>query len=142
MKKHPELKEVSIEEQYKLVHEAGGMVIHAHPYREAWYIPEIRLYPEYVDGVEICNASHYGKKICEDGRTMYDVQAAEYAAKYNLPCTGGSDIHHATQKALAALETETPCETVADLCAAIRERKTKILRLNADELLANPLNAR
>ena len=24
---------------------------------------------------------------------MYDVQAAEYAAKYNLPCTGGSDIH-------------------------------------------------
>ena len=27
-------KEITIEEQYRLVHEAGGMVIHAHPYRE------------------------------------------------------------------------------------------------------------
>lgn len=93
MKKHPELKEITVEEQYQLIHGAGGMVIHAHPYREAWYIPETRLYPESIDGVEIFNASHYGKKVREDGRTMYDIQAAEYAAKYNLPCTGGSDIH-------------------------------------------------
>lgn len=93
MKKHPELKEITVEEQYRLVHEAGGMVIHAHPYREAWYIPDIRLYPDSIDGVEIYNASHYGKKLREDDRSMYDVQASEYAAKYNLPPTGGSDIH-------------------------------------------------
>ncbi len=93
MKKHPELREVTIEEQYELIHREGGMVIHAHPYREAWYIPEIRLYPEFVDGVEVSNASHYGKKLREDGRTMYDVQALEYAEKYQLPQTGGSDIH-------------------------------------------------
>ena len=93
LKAHPELKEVSVAEQYELVHKAGGMVIHAHPYREAWYIPEIRLYPEFIDGVEIFNASHYGKKLMEDGRSMYDVQAAEYAQKYQKPVTGGSDIH-------------------------------------------------
>lgn len=34
------------------------MVIHAHPYREAPYIPEIRLYPDYVDGVEVYNVSN------------------------------------------------------------------------------------
>ena len=93
MLKHPELKEVTVEEQYELVHKSGGMVIHAHPYREAWYIPEIRLFPTSVDGVEIFNASHYGKNLREDGRSLYDVQAMEYAQKYNFPCTGGSDIH-------------------------------------------------
>lgn len=90
---HPELKEVSIEEQYELVHRDGGMVIHAHPYREAWYIPEIRLFPHAIDGVEINNASHYGKNPREDGRSMYDIQAQEYADAHKLPCTGGSDIH-------------------------------------------------
>ena len=93
LKKHPELREITIEEQYALVHKDGGMVIHAHPYREAWYISDIRLFPEYVDGVEIYNASHYGKVAGEDGRSMYDVQALAYAKQYNLPQTGGSDIH-------------------------------------------------
>lgn len=93
LKQHPELKEVTIEEQYQLVHNAGGMVIHAHPYREAWYIPEIRLYPESIDGVEVFNASHYGRVPEEDGRSAYDIQAEEYAEKYHLPRTGGSDIH-------------------------------------------------
>lgn len=93
MKQHPELREVTIEEQYRLVHEAGGMVIHAHPYREAWYIPEIRLFPDSVDGIEVFNASHYGRVPADNGRSKYDIQAAEYAAKYRLPVTGGSDIH-------------------------------------------------
>lgn len=44
MKAHPELRYLSVEEQYKLVHEAGGLVIHAHPYREEAYIPEVRLF--------------------------------------------------------------------------------------------------
>ncbi len=93
LKQHPEVKEISVEEQYKLVHRDGGMVIHAHPYREAWYIPEIRLFPDSVDGVEIRNASHYGRSEMEDGRSLYDRQALEYALQYNLPQTGGSDIH-------------------------------------------------
>ena len=93
LKKHPELREISIEEQYALVHKDGGMVIHAHPYREAWYIPEIRLFPDYIDGVEVCNASHYGRVPGEDGRSVYDAQALEYANRYQLPKTGGSDIH-------------------------------------------------
>lgn len=93
LKKHPELREITVEEQYELVHREGGMVIHAHPYREAWYIPDIRLFPESVDGVEILNASHYGRRPGEDGRSDYDVQAKAYADQYSLPYTGGSDIH-------------------------------------------------
>ena len=32
--KHPEIKDATIKEQYKIVHEAGGIVFQAHPYRE------------------------------------------------------------------------------------------------------------
>lgn len=122
LKKHPELREVSIEEQYELVHNAGGMVIHAHPYREAWYIPETKLYPECIDGVEIFNASHYGKKVREDGRTMYDVQAAEYAAKYNLPCTGGSDIH-SVNLLYGGMAFSRKLESIQDYIQAVQNRE-------------------
>lgn len=93
MKAHPELKEAGIEEQYKLVHEAGGMVIHAHPFREEWYIPEIRLYPEFVDGVEGVNATHSNRKSTSHNDWRFDQRAIEYGEKHGLPLTGGSDIH-------------------------------------------------
>lgn len=91
---HPELRTISVEEQYRLIHEAGGMVIHAHPYREERYIPEIRLFPEWVDGVEIINAQHSNPK-GNRYHLEYDQRAREYAAKHDLPGTAGSDMHNA-----------------------------------------------
>lgn len=89
---HPEIKDATVEEQYQLVHANGGMVIHAHPYREAFYIPETRLYPEYVDGVEGVNATHVQWNRGER-KNSYDEKAQEYACTYNLPQTAGSDVH-------------------------------------------------
>lgn len=86
---HPEIRDASVEEQYKLVHEAGGVVIHAHPFRERAYISEVRLYPEYVDGVEIFNASNEWI----EGEDKWNISAKEYAEKYDFPVTAGSDIH-------------------------------------------------
>lgn len=60
---HPQIKDASIEEQYALVHEGGGIISHAHPFREEDYIPEIRLFPEYVDAVEGVNAMHSVEKV-------------------------------------------------------------------------------
>ncbi|TAH65156.1 MAG: histidinol-phosphatase, partial [Anaerolineaceae bacterium] len=45
MRNHPEMLYWSIEEQYHNIHEAGGYVVHAHPYRDRFYIKEIRLFP-------------------------------------------------------------------------------------------------
>ena len=42
---HPEIKDADVKEQYELVHAGGGIVSHAHPFREEDYIPEIRLFP-------------------------------------------------------------------------------------------------
>ena len=93
LKSHPQIREATVEEQYSLIHEAGGLVMHAHPFREADYIPEIRLYPEWVDGVEGVNATHTNPKSLGARNLEYDRKALEYARTHKLPISGGSDIH-------------------------------------------------
>ena len=61
LKAHPEVMEIDVHEYIKLVHESGGMIVHAHPFREAWYIDTIRLYPYEVDAVEVFNAGNHEK---------------------------------------------------------------------------------
>lgn len=90
---HPEMKDASVKEQYKLIHEAGGMVIQAHPFREAWYIQEVQLYPEDVDGVEGINATHSSSKSTVHNNVLYDQRAIAYGKEHHFPMTAGSDIH-------------------------------------------------
>lgn len=89
----PEIKDATVEEQFALVRAAGGMVIHAHPFREEYYIPEIRLFPELVDGVEGINATHSSSKSTSHNKKEFDERAVAYAAEHGLPMTAGSDIH-------------------------------------------------
>ena len=90
---HPEIVDCTIPEQFELVHAAGGMVVHCHPFREEPYIPEVRLFPEYTDAVETVNATHSSKYSMAHNNPEFDVKAREYAEKYNFPQTAGSDIH-------------------------------------------------
>ena len=91
---HPEIKDASIPEQYRLIHEAGGMVIQAHPYREEPYIPEVRLFPDDVDGVEGINATHSSHLSKSHKDPEFDVKAIAYARAHRLPMTAGSDVHN------------------------------------------------
>ncbi len=86
---HPEIRDATVQEQLGLVHEGGGIVCQAHPYREASYIPEVRLFPEYVDAVEGLNAANATVK----GHPEYNDKAVAYAGKHHLPMTAGSDQH-------------------------------------------------
>ncbi|MDF2943599.1 MAG: hypothetical protein K0S01_2457 [Herbinix sp.] len=85
LKNHLDILSWSIEEQYKKVHEAGGYIVHAHPFRDRPYIKEIRLFPEYIDAVEVINIGNRSDK--------FDRQALEYAKKHKLPVTAGTDAH-------------------------------------------------
>lgn len=93
MKAHPQLAYATVEEQYALVHEAGGLVMHAHPFREEFYIPEVRLYPQWVDGVEGVNATHSNPGSTAHNDSEFDGKAISYARENNLPMSAGSDIH-------------------------------------------------
>ena len=91
---HPEIRDATVAEQFRLVHEGGGIVCHAHPFREASYISEIRLFPKYVDAVEGVNASHssFAKRSLQ--HPEYNERALAYAEKHNFPLTAGSDQHN------------------------------------------------
>lgn len=106
----------SIEEQYQKVQEAGGIVIHAHPFREAPYIPRLDLYPEYVDGVEVYNLEN-------DRRDPeFNERARKYAEEYHLPMTGGGDAHHQNSRH-GGIITEQPLDSVEEFMRLIREGK-------------------
>lgn len=86
LKAHPEMIHWTPEENYKHIHEAGGFVVQAHPYRLRGYNKGIHLYPKDCDAVEVENKGNYDPE--ENVRALY------YAKSYNLPMTGGSDVHH------------------------------------------------
>ena len=91
---HPEIKGCTAQQQYELVHSGGGIVIHAHPFRVRPYIHEIRLFPDFVDGVEIYNGAQCsvaGPRSPED--VLATQQALDYAKEHDLPGTSGSDQH-------------------------------------------------
>lgn len=126
MASHEEIKDATIEEQYHLIHSAGGMVIHAHPYREEWYIPEIRLYPEFVDGVEAVNATHSSPKSTSHNDPEFDKSAIAYGQKYNLPMTAGSDIH-STSLFGGGVAFSRKIQSVQDYCQAILKGEPHLL---------------
>ena len=54
---HPDVHKLPLYDYLQLVRQAGGMTIHAHPFREAWYVHVMRLVPELEDAVEVYNTS-------------------------------------------------------------------------------------
>lgn len=123
---HPEIKDATVAEQFQLVHDGGGMVIHAHPFREDIYIPEVRLFPDLVDGVEGINTAHLQRQGVTEGMAPYDVKALEYAAKYNLPLTGGSDVH-GVELLGGGMAFNRKLEDIHDFIRAVKAREGKLL---------------
>lgn len=107
--------DVSVYEYIKRVHDAGGIIVHAHPFREASYINEVKLMPKWVDGVEVYNAGNYDEKFNE--------RAKWYAEQYNLPITAGTDNHHLTAERISGICTEQSLESIEDYMDAVVCRK-------------------
>jgi len=94
------------------------VVVHAHPYREANYIPEIRLTPDWVDAVEAVNAVHSNTSSRSHYNPEYDKRALEYARKNHLPITAGSDIHN-TGLLGGGVAFPKRLESIRDYCDAL-----------------------
>jgi hypothetical protein len=112
---HPEARTWSRKEQYQAVKAAGGCVVHAHPFRQHYYIQTVYLIPELIDGVEAANAGNHEQ--------FYDALALRYADKLGLPYSAGSDIHHLEQVKsgnLYGVYLDTKLESASDFAAAIK----------------------
>lgn len=87
LEEHPEVLDWSVEQQFENVSKAGGMVIQAHPFREDWYIDQVRVYPHAVHGVEVFNVGN------EFRNPIYNDRALAYAMEHKLPMIAGTDSH-------------------------------------------------
>ncbi len=83
---HPEIEHCSRGEQLRLVHEGGGCVVQAHPFR--WrprYMHTIRVGRLFCDAVEVVNGGN---------PPVQDIYAMAYARQHHLVMTAGSDNHN------------------------------------------------
>ncbi len=115
---HPEVMDMPHWDYCDFIRDSGGLIIHAHPLREASYIKEIRLLPRNVDGVEAINAC----------RTDFENSMASlYGEKYNLIKSAGSDNHTGfAQKKLAGIKTNKRIESIEEFVDIIKSGKYKI----------------
>lgn len=107
--------DISVYEFINRVHNAGGMIVHAHPFREADYIHEIKLMPKWVDAVEVYNSGNRDE--------AYNIRADWYAEQYNMPKTAGSDNHHLGSERLSGVLSETPFNDITDYIDAVKNRR-------------------
>ena len=90
---HPTLRdryptvEAHLEVIADIVHQAGGLVYQAHPFRVRDYIldPWRPLPAAYLDGVEAYNAIN---------SPLENARAVQYADAHDLPLIAGTDAHH------------------------------------------------
>jgi len=152
MRAHPELRTARMfdedfegmltpETQYMLVHGAGGMVIHAHPFREAPYIEKTALYPDCIDGVEIMNAAHTNPLSYAHKQPVFDERAKRYAMMHDFPTTAGSDIH-TTNLYCGGMAFKRKLESAQDFCRAVLSGEDYILTNGVEwfDKAGNPLN--
>ena len=99
----------------------GALLIHAHPFREADYLREIKLLPKWVDGVEVYNSGN--------GKEVFNERAEWYAKQFGFRTTAGSDNHHLSVRSerLAGVVSEVEFERPEDYAAAFFADKIRPL---------------
>ena len=111
---YPELNEADIETYAKLVHEAGGILVHAHPNRIRDYIDlSIPNSYEVCDGIEVYNAAD------SDEINQLNLQDAKSLGKI---MTSGGDVHKVDDKklGLAGMGFERRLNDIHDFINALK----------------------
>lgn len=112
---HEEIKNCSRARQLELVHEGGGCVVQAHPFRIRGYMTCIRVGKDFCDGIEAANAGN---------EPMNDVYAMNYGLENGFTMTAGSDNHN-SEKARERFGILLPkrMESLQELVSMVRNRE-------------------
>lgn len=116
---NPDILKISVYEYCTRVHRHGGFIVHAHPFREADYLLDIKLFPKWVDAVEVFNSGNR--------RPEYNDRALWYADQFRLPHTAGTDNHHLETELLSGVSCDTPFESFEDYASAVKNRQTELI---------------
>ena len=117
---NPTLMSWSLNEYLERARSDGAFIVHAHPFREAGYIPMIHLIPGRVDAVEIYNAS-----MTDD----VNLRAQWYADSYGLKPFAGSDMHSDQRPRLCGIESEVLLSDVSEFTAILKRGEYNVFDL-------------
>jgi predicted metal-dependent phosphoesterase TrpH len=122
LKANPQIVGIHLEEALRIFKDAGAFIIHAHPYREAYYIDKIRLMPDYTDAVEVYNAANL---------KAFNVKAEKYAQLHNIPGVSGGDAHciiRDSGRKVGGIEVKQRLNSISELTEAIKSGDFTIIK--------------
>lgn len=117
---HPDIDKWDPRKAFSTMREDGGIVIHAHPFRERGYIHHLHLFPRDIDGVEAVNGGHFPD-------TAMNERARLYAGMYDLPMTCGSDAHFAGGLPGCGVASDVRIEKITDYLELMKSGKLEFL---------------
>ena len=115
---NPDIPQLEIQAFSQRVHEYGGILIHAHPYR--WAGPELQLPMDHLDGIEVFNAGNPPDK---------NLLARQLADHTGVIQTSGSDLHHIDEPKLGTAGINLPyrVHTMKDMVQALKNRDHSLI---------------
>ena len=118
---NPDIPNISLDELVSRVHEAGGIVVPAHPYRDRYYV-NIAVEPraDIVDGIEVYNAWNAPG---ENSKALALAQTKDFIM------TCGGDIHESGDSLIGAAGVVLPyrVRNSKDFADALKRRDHRFL---------------
>jgi len=109
---------LSAKETIQKIKEEGGIAIIAHPF--GWFCSfkgDLKDLVNEIDGIEVSNAAIFGSG---------NKKALDFAQKFNLPFTAGSDAHNLNLVGRAYLEIPGENLSIKEIFNQIKNRNVKI----------------
>ena len=117
--KNPGIDRLPPKEYLMAIRAAGGFVAHAHPFREAYYIPHFELLTKEIDAVEVFNGGN--------DNPAWNKKALAFAKRAGLIEIAGSDAHDISRVGYGAVRLPRPVRTMEELIAILKERKGEVV---------------
>ena len=124
---NPELKNAPVERWVEIMRKNNVVLIQAHPFREAFYIPNPGNLPvELMDGVEVYNSGNSTEEMNQ--------KALNFAKEHpNLLRTSSADGHTTDRVAIGGIETTSRIRNFSDLARILRENDYELILPNQDK---------
>jgi len=113
-------------EVYRRVHEAGGIMVQAHPYRDRSYLSEIILSAGITDAVEIYNAANPDNE---------NALGYRYAKELGVPATAGSDLHFFHEDALGGMLLPRRITDIGEYVSMVINEEGVPVRIRGGEVI-------
>jgi hypothetical protein len=125
---HPDMLSWDHITHYNKIHESGGVVVQAHPFRERGYLSEMSVHPYQCDAFEVANSGNP----FEQNRIAY-----RYAKEHNITMTAGSDMHlvgHTDNGFVYGMEFDKPLNSIMDFVDYIKKGTGYSLHVPYDQI--------